>query len=290
MNDFRKENHGYIRSKLLLAGNSNAPDGSNITSLITNNGPQGPFSPTNLVGLQIWLDASDASSMTLSGSSILDWKNKAAGGNTPYTVQVASPTYVTAFQNGLNVVNFSNASSVQAMSDGGTSKIFTSTVGFVAGFVIEATSGNENLPLFFSINNELGTQITGFALSGNAGFGNIFLGFLNQTNCGFSAVTPNGFVTDIVGKFNTFIFTYDGSGFNTSNPGGFKIYFNGNSLALSLAGNVGSQTGNNAIGSWGVNGNRLDGYFAEAIIANQPVSAGVVGSLQAYMKAKWGTP
>ena len=46
-----------------------------------------PFSPRNISGLALWLDAADQSSMTLSGSNVTQWNDKSGNGNnaTPYS-------------------------------------------------------------------------------------------------------------------------------------------------------------------------------------------------------------
>ena len=258
-----------------------------MTPLVSGSGVAPPFNPaTDIPGINVWQDAADPATIVLSGSDITKWINKAPGG-TDFTVQVASPTYATNVQNGLNCVNFSNASAIQTLGTN-TSPLFTSTVGFFAAFVLSPIT--DNLNLCFNVNNELGTQITGFGLSNNSAYGNLLMAFSDGTNAGFTAVTPNGFDGDLLNKFNTFMFTYDGSGLSTTNPGGFGIYFNGVPLTLTLPLGVGPQPGNNAIGGWGVNGNRTNGYFAEAIFANIPATPTIITNTQAYYKNKWATP
>jgi hypothetical protein len=49
------------------------------------------FLPTSYPGLQVWLDASDSSTLTLSGSNVTAWRDKSGSGNTPL-VDTASGT------------------------------------------------------------------------------------------------------------------------------------------------------------------------------------------------------
>jgi len=56
--------------------------------------PPPPFVPTNISGLQVWLDASNASSLTLSGSDVSSWSNLGSASN--------------AFAPGSNVATYSN--------------------------------------------------------------------------------------------------------------------------------------------------------------------------------------
>ena len=53
-----------------------------------------PFSPQSITGLTLWLDAADASSLTLAGSAVTAWRDKSALGNT-FTTVAGSPTYTT---------------------------------------------------------------------------------------------------------------------------------------------------------------------------------------------------
>ena len=70
------------------------------------------WTPAELDGVQLWLDASDASTITLNGSTVSQWDDK-SGNNRHATQATASnqPTYTTAGLNGKNVLTFSNAGS-----------------------------------------------------------------------------------------------------------------------------------------------------------------------------------
>jgi len=67
-----------------------------------------PFSPTSISGCGIWLDASDSSTVILSGSSVTQLKDKSGNGRSlPAVSGFANATVSSAYQNGLNVLNFS---------------------------------------------------------------------------------------------------------------------------------------------------------------------------------------
>lgn len=60
----------------------------------------GGFNPKSITGLQLWLDASDASTITLNGSTVSEWRDKS--GNARHVLQSTAslqPSYVT---NGIN--------------------------------------------------------------------------------------------------------------------------------------------------------------------------------------------
>ena len=73
---------------------------------------QWKFSPQNIPGCQLWLDAADTTCLTYSGSSVTAWRDKSGNGYTMNTLTAApigysqaSPTTGTPI-NGLNTVNF----------------------------------------------------------------------------------------------------------------------------------------------------------------------------------------
>jgi hypothetical protein len=67
------------------------------------------FDPRSVGGCALWLDGADTASMTLSGSTVTQWKDKSINGYTG--TPSGSPTLVTGSQNGLSCVNFVASSS-----------------------------------------------------------------------------------------------------------------------------------------------------------------------------------
>ena len=67
------------------------------------------WTPANLSGLFLWLDAADASTITLNGSSVSQWNDK-SGNNNHATQSTASdqPSYGTTTINTKNVVDFAS--------------------------------------------------------------------------------------------------------------------------------------------------------------------------------------
>jgi len=67
-----------------------------------------PFSPRNISGLALWFDAADSNTITLSSGSLTQWNDKSGNGRNLTAVSgYANATVSSAFQNGLNVFNFS---------------------------------------------------------------------------------------------------------------------------------------------------------------------------------------
>lgn len=75
-------------------------------SLFTSLGlSRGGFSPADIAGLQLWLDAADESTITESGGAVSQWDDKSGNGNHVVQATAASqPTTGTHTLNGLNTL------------------------------------------------------------------------------------------------------------------------------------------------------------------------------------------
>lgn len=78
---------------------------------------QRPFLPIDISSCQLWLDAADASTITLNGSTVSQWRDKSLNG---YSVNQANaslqPTYTTSAQNGLSGIQFSVSTYLSTLS------------------------------------------------------------------------------------------------------------------------------------------------------------------------------
>jgi hypothetical protein len=96
-----------------------------------------PFSPTNISGCALWLDAADRTSFSFSsGSNISQWQDKSGNGRNGTALN--SPVLTSAQQAGLPVVTLASASS-QYFDFGNTLNLETS--GLTIFFVGKATFG-----------------------------------------------------------------------------------------------------------------------------------------------------
>lgn len=66
-----------------------------------------PFSPADL-NPQLWLDASDTSTITEAGGAVSQWDNKGLLGNFVQATAASQPTTGVSTQNGLNVIDFAS--------------------------------------------------------------------------------------------------------------------------------------------------------------------------------------
>ena len=65
------------------------------------------WTPANLSGLVVWLDAADASTITLNGSNVSQWSDKSGNGNHAVQSTASSqPSYGAPTINSKNVINF----------------------------------------------------------------------------------------------------------------------------------------------------------------------------------------
>lgn len=70
------------------------------------------WTPAELTGKQLWLDASDASTITLDAGKVTEWRDKS--GNTYHVSEATGsnqPTLISAGQNGLDIIRFNGTSS-----------------------------------------------------------------------------------------------------------------------------------------------------------------------------------
>lgn len=54
--------------------------------------PRDSFGPRNIAGLQLWLDASDSSTMTMNGTTVSEWRSKAGTIALTQSTASAQPT------------------------------------------------------------------------------------------------------------------------------------------------------------------------------------------------------
>jgi hypothetical protein len=80
------------------------------------------FNPKSISGLAVWHDAADSSTVTLDSGRVSAWADKSGNGRTMSnsTSGTTQPSYITAGQNGRNVVRFA-AASIQRLNAAATS-------------------------------------------------------------------------------------------------------------------------------------------------------------------------
>jgi hypothetical protein len=85
-----------------------------------------PFNPSNVVGLQLWLDASDNSTLTFSGSNVTQWADKSGFNRHATKKETNNPTYSATGFNNKPTINFAyGLAYLCSMPAGTTSKYLT---------------------------------------------------------------------------------------------------------------------------------------------------------------------
>lgn len=223
------------------------------------------FDPRSISGLQLWLDAADASTFTLSGSNVSQWNDKS--GNARHVLQATSanqPTKTTL--GGKPVVSFDGvndflrtAAASSTISQPYTVALVASAHTYPSGYASLLTSWNSppNVQVWFKHPSALAPG--GYA-------GNFLTG---------SAPPSADAATQL-----TMVFNGASSG----------VWLNGTSVA---SGNPGSSGVTLAtIGAWSAGGQNsfLDGTVHELVFYNSALSTGNRQAVEAYLKSKWGTP
>jgi len=225
------------------------------------------FSPTQISGIRLWLDASDATTLTLSGSNVTQWRDKSGLGF--HAIGAGNPVYNAASNriqfNGSSSY-FSNLSYSLTLASRSIFFVMSSdvTTNFVAGIfpqIPNPTSQNDYLST-----TGLSIEVTG----GNVGFigSNQYAGVISN-----SPVPPLGIYND-----------------NMNGRQG-STYFNGSNTTNATANyDAGTAIGYALGARWssGISANYLNGYIYEVIVFNRPVSTSERQQIEGYLAWKWG--
>ncbi len=229
------------------------------------------FLPTQISGIQLWLDSSDSGTLFQDTSGTIPvvnegdpvglWRDKS--GNAKHATQSTNanrPLFKTSVQNSKNVLRFDGSNDGMAGSDTGFSTT-TSTV-----FVIckSAIAGIDNYPFMFG--TDAATQLVGLTTYNNQ---------MQITQYGAST-----FVAFTTNAWNIIYFT------KSSNN--WTMNLNGTSASTTMTTST-VLSGNYGIG-FNKSGNRafFNGDIAEVILYNSVLSTSQIQQVQAYLNQKWG--
>lgn len=223
----------------------------------------GGFSPKNIAGLQLWLDAADSSTIT-TGTGVSEWRDKSATGSKwEQTTGNNQPATGTQTLNGRNVLVF----------DGSNDSL-------------SASAPLASLPLSFFIVQRI-VSATNFGMSYTAGTADNFNIRQNGTSGILSITMPSGlFYQDSVGSrvgIDDIVSMVIPSGASASGT----LFRNGSSLTPSNATYKPTLTGTHYIGQR-ADGFYLNGWIAEIIAYSTELSASQRSSVEAYLAKKWG--
>jgi len=257
----------------------------------------GGFDPRTVAGLEAWWDGADSASVTLDSGRVSVWADKSGKGRNLANSSsgTTQPSYITAAQNGRNLVRFAVASS-QRLSVASSTAMFNflhnGTLSYVA--MVLRTGTVENPNTFYGIIGNGPNPSVEFSYD-DRGFipRNDRLGINVYSSVGggvANTVTQAPFDNFLTANTTVMCEAY----FDVNNAtAGNRITArrNGGSLVTGSAGTSTGSTGNaggdlfvgtNAVGSF------FQGDMCEILFySNQPTS-GAQQSIRRYLSAKWG--
>lgn len=235
------------------------------------------FSPPNIAGLQLWLDAQKTSSLTQSGGAVSLWADRSTNAYT-FTQPTGAnqPTVDASTLNGFQSLKFTGANNsymwLSLVGSGGGVSCISSTV-----FCVYQKFGSiTNNAILFEGNNG---SMPGTENGGPLG--------------DYSTVLE---IYDSVATFQDFTITTGTSPhIITIQPGTgpASSTMSANNVALSKAGSAGTTYGAGlALGLLGSRGSSgvfaTNIYLGEVLVYNSTLSAGDVSKVYSYLSAKWG--
>jgi hypothetical protein len=229
------------------------------------------FSPTDISGLQLWLDASDASSVSVDGSNnVSEWRDKS--GNVRHAVQATAllrPAYISAAKNGLNAIR--NAAS-------GALRVVTANQNATSFF---GATRNE-ITIFVAWKYTGGTigWFIGKATGGNGQFAQTSL---VTSQWGGSTYAATAFSSST--SWRSMAIRYDGPNEkHDSWANGSKVATQTNFTGLAVAAGTDYQYRSNNDAA------AADTDIGEYIVFNRPLSDSEVGQVNDYLNTKWALP
>jgi len=248
------------------------------------------FSPTAIAGCSLWLDAADATTITLNTTKVTQWNDKSVSGyNFTQGTSGNQPTYSTASQNTLNTITFTSANSTYLVGTASTTFMGTNSISVYGVFKInDSTSAS---------------SVFAKSLYG-PGAGRIALAARDPGTpatlvSGVQGATQNAFVitsdTYTAGAWRTVGFVTDRLGFTTT------AYQNGTSLGdVTISSDTTTNLTNsssmlvgayNSFSSGGLppqGGYYLDGAVAELLLFSTALTTNQRQQVEGYLAWKWG--
>jgi hypothetical protein len=239
------------------------------------------FSPRQIAGCALWLDAADASTITLSGSNVTQWNDKSINGwNVSQATSAKQPTLVSNSLNGLPGLNFIHASSQHL--DTANQSSLNSLTGLTLFYVLKPTwniGDPVQNPAFFGIRAP-GGGVTIF----NYYFINDYSGTAMFNGAPITSHTGSS-VTSAIGKNVVSLYC------STNNNGTDIAYLNGNLTGDTVtSASFGSGTNLPII----IGGDNYDPYenwqglIYEVVFFTRVLTTTQRHQVESYLAQKWG--
>ena len=228
------------------------------------------WTPTQ-ISTSLWLDASDASTITLNGTTISQWNDKSGNSrNVSQANSALQPLYTLGGLNSLNIADFDGANDVLnglAVSNFVTNNSYSAfVVGLARTIATNDGSGYFNEAFY----GDAGGYIAMYLRSSN------LIGAYNWD--GANKVATNAYTP------NTVVI-----GYSELSSGSIRIRTNGGSETATVSSNTASLSGAIQIGrNYNSDTFCLDGKIAEVIFTNAALSTTNRQLIEGYLAWKWG--
>lgn len=245
------------------------------------------FAPNHLPGLQLWLDASDISTITESGGSVSQWNDKS--GNAYHVSQgvgANQPVTNSVFLNGLNTIDFDGSNDVlERTTDTDLLRNVSGSTIYVMHKpdVLTAPAGGFRAVIRIEVADpstvsraQLSAPFTSAA--GTLGSGGRTLDADSFINVNSSSQTGGNWFTHIAvyDYANTDLFQY------------VSGVLNGSNSSFQTATTTSNTASNNLrIGSGGLANTHFDGSMAEILVYHSAHTTQERASVLQYFKQKW---
>ena len=230
----------------------------------------GGWTPTQ-ISTSLWLDASDASTITLNATTVSQWNDKSGNGrNVSQANSSLQPLYTLNGLNGLNIADFDGADDVLnglAISNFVTNNSYSA---FVVGLARTIATNDGDGYANEAFCGDAGGYIAMYLRSSN------LIGAYNWD--GANKVATNAYTP------NTVVI-----GYSELSSGSIRIRTNGGSETATVSSNTASLAGAIQIGrNFNSNTFCLDGKIAEVIFTNAALSTTNRQLIEGYLAWKWG--
>ena len=267
----RQTIEGYLSSKWGISVNVKPPFLPSTHAFPRAPPPVRPFSPLDVDGLSLWLDATDPATLTLSGSNVTQWRDK-SGSDHAFSNHVGTTTLASNVQSGQNAVYFNGASSLN-----NTTLVFPS-----AAYSVFIVAYQEAL---VTTGGNYARLLNGGGAGTDARF---FLGVLGSnyatftgTTGGWNEVNANSPATSIFQQWSLLGVTVSGSN--------LIPYVSGVAQTLKTTGTTGAFTGLSIGGAQSGGSPQLwVGHVGELLVYSNVLSTAQRQQVETYLAEKWG--
>jgi hypothetical protein len=153
----------------------------------------GAFSPADIAGLKAWYDASDTSTISVSGSAVTQWNDKSINGyNVSQATGTKQPQSGTTTLNGKNVITFDGGDRLVAASAADWKFLHDGSTSLV-GMVIKFSSSSNPNQLLTAMSTETAADTTTVGASFNLE-DRVAAGLNNANRCAITKGTGGQYV------------------------------------------------------------------------------------------------